>query len=247
MKRIVTIIAVLSIVFIPFLLAAEERLHLAVAANFMQPMQKITVLFEKKTKVKIETTYASTGKLYSQIVNGAPYDVFLSADEERPNLLYQTGISEKPFIYARGQVILWSVHKEFCKAENWSEAVRNKKIRKISIANVKTAPYGTMSMMALQKAGLWDSLQPKMVFAQDVAQSFQYASTESVDLGFCAFSAAFSDEGKKGCFHIVHEAPMVLQAACVVKQSKNIAAARQFVDFLGSSEVNATKKSFGYQ
>jgi len=246
-KGIAATIAVLGIIFIPFLSSAEDRLHLAVAANFMQPMQKITVLFEKKTKIKIETTFASTGKLYSQIVNGAPYDVFLSADEERPNLLYQAGITEKPFIYASGQVILWSVHKEFCKNKNWQEAVRNKKIRKISIANVKTAPYGTMSMMALQKAGLWESLQSKMVFAQDVAQSFQYASTESVDLGFCAFSAAFSDDGKKGCFLVVYDAPMVLQAACVVKRSKNIAAAKQFADFLSSSEVAAVKKMFGYQ
>jgi molybdate transport system substrate-binding protein len=247
MKRYVILFQALIVLLIPALLSAEEKLNVAVAANFIQPMQKIAVLFEKKTNIKIEATYSSTGKLYSQIINGAPYDVFLAADEERPNLFYRDGLTEKPFVYARGQVILWSAKKELCQAKDWSEAVQNKKIKKIAIANVKTAPYGTMSMEALKKAGLWEPLQNKMVFAQDIAQSFQYAFTESVDMGFCALSAAFSDQGKKGCYLVVNEAPPVVQAACVIKQSKKTAAARQFADFLNSPEAKAVKNSFGYQ
>jgi len=247
MKRLAILFQILIVLLMPALLSAEEKLHLAVAANFLQPVQKIAVLFEKKTNIKIEATYSSTGKLYSQIINGAPYDVFLAADEEKPNLLYRDGLAEKPFVYASGQVILWSAKNEFCQAKDWSEAVQNKKIRKIAIANVKTAPYGAMSMVALKKAGLWEHLQGKMVFAQDIAQSFQYAFTESVDMGFCALSAAFSDQGKKGCFLVVNEAPTVVQAACVIKQSKKAAAARQFADFLNSPEAGAVKTSYGYR
>jgi molybdate transport system substrate-binding protein len=247
MKRLAILIQVLIVLLIPALLSAEEKLNVAVAANFIQPVQKIAALFEKKTNIKIEATYASTGKLYSQIINGAPYDVFLSADEKRPDLLYKDGLAGKPFVYASGQVILWSAKKEFCQAKNWREAVQNKKIKKISIANVKTAPYGAMSMVALKKAGLWEHLQSKMVFGQDIAQSFQYAFTESVDMGFCALSSAFSDQGKKGCFLVVNEAPMVVQAACVIRQSKKAAAARQFADFLNSPDAKAVKISFGYR
>jgi molybdate transport system substrate-binding protein len=247
MKRMAILFQVLIVLLMPALLSAEEKLNMAVAANFMQPVQKIAALFEKKTNIKIEATYASTGKLYSQIVNGAPYDVFLAADEERPGLLFRDGLAEKPFIYASGQVILWSAKKEFCQAKNWRDAVQNKKIRKIAIANVKTAPYGAVSMEALKKVGLWEDLQSKMVFAQDIAQSFQYAFTESVDVGFCAFSAAFSEQGKKGCFFEANEAPPVVQAACVVKQTKKSAAARQFADFLNSPDAKAVKTSYGYR
>ena len=247
MKRFAIIFQILIVLLIPALLSAEDKLNVAVAANFIQPMQKIALLFEKKTNIKVEATYSSTGKLYSQIVNGAPYDVFLSADEKRPELLYKDGLAEKPFVYASGQVILWSAKKEFCQAKNWREAVQNNKIKKIAIANVKTAPYGAMAMVALKEADLWDRLQTKMVFAQDIAQSFQYAFTESVDMGFCAFSSAFSDKGKKGCYLVVNEAPPVVQAACVVKQSKKAAAARQFADFLNSPDAKAVKISFGYR
>jgi len=247
MKRLVIVLQVLIVLLMPALLSAEEKLNVAVAANFIQPFQKIAALFEKKTHIKIEATYSSTGKLYSQIVNGAPYDVFLAADEERPNLLHRDGLVEKPFVYANGQIILWSAKKELCQAKDWSEAVQNKKIRKIAIANVKTAPYGTMSMTALKKVGQWEPLQNKLVFAQDIVQSFQYAFTESVDMGFCAFSAAFSDQGKKGCFLVVNEAPMVIQAACVLKRSPKAAVARQFADFLNSQEAKVVKVSFGYR
>jgi molybdate transport system substrate-binding protein len=247
MKRFVILFQVFVIIFMPFSLFAEEKLHLAVAANFIQPMQKIVVLFEKETNIKVEATYSSTGKFYSQIVNGAPYDVFLAADEERPNILYKDGISEKPFVYAKGQVILWSAKGEFCRAKDWIEALRKKEINKVSIANVKTAPYGSMAMIALKQVGLWEALQNKMVFAQDIAQAFQYAATESVDMGFCALSSAFSDQGKRGCFLVVNEAPAVIQAACIIKKSGKPAEARRFADFLNSPQALAVKASYGYR
>jgi len=247
MKRFAIICQILIFLLVPVMLHAEEKLSIAVAANFMQPMQKIAALFEKKAYMKVEATYSSTGKLYSQITNGAPYDVLLSADEERPVLLFKASLAEKPFVYASGQVILWSAKKEFCQFKNWRDAVQNIKIRKLSIANVNAAPYGAMSMEALKKAGLWEGIQSKLVFAQDIAQSFQYAATESVDMGFCAFSSAFSEQGKKGCYLEVSEAPPVVQAACILKASKKQEAARQFADFLNSAEAKAVKTSFGYR
>jgi len=120
-------------------------------------------------------------------------------------------------------------------------------VKKIAIANIETAPYGTASMMALKDAGLWDSLQGKFVFPQDIAQAFQYASTGSVDAGFCALSSALSQQGKAGCYLVVKEAPGVVQAACVLGRTGQRAAAGKFAAFLLSPEAETVKKKYGYK
>lgn len=231
----------------PFPVHAQEKISVAVAANYMAAFQEIATDFEEKNGVKVEATFASTGSLYNQIKNGAPYDVFLAADEERPDLLQKEGWTEGTFIYARGKVILWSADQEFCKAATWREALKNSRIKKIAIANPKTAPYGAASMVALQKAGLEKSMQDKMVIAQTIAQSFQYASTQSVDAGFCALSAMSSSQGKEGCFYPVEEAPDIVQAACVAKNAKNKVNAELFAAYLLCGDAAKIRKKYGYR
>ena len=101
---------------------AEEKISVAVAANFISAFKELAADFEAKTKIKVEDTFSSTGNLYSQIINGAPYDLFLSADEERPAKLNKDGAADTPFVYARGQAVLWSANKDFCKAKTWQDA-----------------------------------------------------------------------------------------------------------------------------
>ncbi|KUG22147.1 molybdenum abc transporter, periplasmic molybdenum-binding protein moda [hydrocarbon metagenome] len=226
---------------------AEEKISVAVAANFISAFKDMSSDFEAKTKIKVEGTFSSSGNLYSQITNGAPYDLFLSADEERPAKLNKDGLADAPFIYAKGLAVLWSANKDFCKAKTWQEALKNDKIKKIAIANAQTAPYGTSAMKALEKAGIWTDLQSKLVVAQTIAQSFQYASTESVDAGFCALSATVSDEGKKGCFYVVNEAPDIIQSACLLKRTTNRAAVEKFVEFLSSPAAKEIKVKYGYR
>jgi molybdate transport system substrate-binding protein len=226
---------------------AEEKISVAVAANFISAFKELTADFEAKTKIKVEDTFSSTGNLYSQIINGAPYDLFLSADEERPAKLNKDGAADTPFIYARGQVVLWSANKDFCKAKTWQDALKSEQVKKIAIANTKTAPYGAAAQKALEKSGLWDSLQSKLVNAQDIAQSFQYASTSAADAGFCAMSATVSTEGKKGCFFVINEAPEIIQAACILKRTTNRAAVEKFVEYLNSPAAKGTKVKYGYR
>ncbi|KQC10342.1 MAG: molybdenum ABC transporter substrate-binding protein [Smithella sp. SDB] len=227
---------------------AEEKISVAVAANFISAFKDMAADFEAKTKIKVEGTFSSSGNLYSQITNGAPYDLFLSADEKRPSFLFKDGVSDEPFVYAKGQAILWSASKDFCKEKKtWQDALKNDKIKKIAIANTVTAPYGTAAMKALQTIGQWDALQNKLVTAQTVAQSFQYASTESVDAGFCAMSAASTPEGKKGCFYVVNEAPEIIQSACILKRTTNRAAVEKFMDFLKSPAAQEIKIKYGYR
>jgi molybdate transport system substrate-binding protein len=227
---------------------AAEGLRIAVAANFIQAAKELTQDFEKQTGIKVEATFASSGSLYAQIVSGAPYDLFLSADEERPARLHKEGNADKPFVYARGRVVLWSARKDFCRAGEWRQALADPGVRKIAIANPETAPYGTAAREALQKAVLWDSGREKRAIAQDIAQAFQYATTEAVDGAFCAFSSVLSEPGRKGCHYEVPEAPEIIQSACVLKQAKDRRAAESFAAFLISAPAAVVVKAkYGYR
>jgi len=238
---------ILIILMNSFSAFAEEKISVAVAANFISAFKELAADFEAKTKIKVEGTFSSTGNLYSQIINGAPYDLFLSADEERTARLHKDGVAGKPFVYASGQVILWSANKDFCKAATWQDALKNAQIKKIAIANPLTAPYGAAARDALQKTQLWEALQAKLVNAQDIAQSFQYASTAAVEAGFCALSVMASPQGKNGCFFNIAQASDIIQSACLLKRTTNRAAVEQFAAFLVSPAAQKIKMKFGYK
>jgi molybdate transport system substrate-binding protein len=227
--------------------AVAADLLIAQAANFTAVMQnEIIPAFEKATGLTVQATYASTGKLYGQIVSGAPFDMLLAADESRPAKLHADGLAQEPFVYARGQVVLWSRDRELC-ADGWKAALQNPAVKKIAIANTETAPYGTSSMKALQAAGLWEAVQPRLAFGQSITQAFQFAYTGAADVGFVAYSSVFTDEGGQGCHSLVDEAPPVVQAACILTNAPNPEAAARFVEFLASPEVQAFKRQYGYR
>lgn len=246
MKTRIFLYIILLLVVMASFAHAEEKVRAAVAANYIQAMKELAVEFEAGTGVRVEATFTSSGNLYSQITNGAPYDIFLSADEDRPNRLYREGLAEKPFIYATGTVVLWSAKKDFCKTGNWREALTRDSVKKIALCNPDVAPYGTAAMQAVKSAQSWESMQNKLVMAQNVAQAFQYAESEAVDAGFCALSSAVTETGKKGCFFMIEEAPPVVQAACILK-GKNNAAVSRFAQFLVSREAERIKKRYGYR
>ncbi|WP_320171258.1 molybdate ABC transporter substrate-binding protein [Maridesulfovibrio sp.] len=243
MKRIPLLILVLLLA-LP-LSAKAADLMVAQAANFMPAMKEIIPAFKKATGLEAEATYTSTGKLYGQITNGAPFDVFLAADERRPQKLFKDGLAEKPFVYAKGKVVFWSLNHKSA-GSGWVKALESGKLHKIAIANTETAPYGTAAMTALKKVGLWDKMQSELVYAQSIAQVFQFASSGAADAGFCAYSSMFTPKGKSGSFSVVTEAPPVIQAACVLKSSEHKEAAAKFVKFLSSPAVQAIKKKYGY-
>ncbi|MGE4292841.1 MAG: molybdate ABC transporter substrate-binding protein [Desulfovibrio sp.] len=244
MKRIsLFLLAAMLILPLP---AFAADLFIAQAANFMPAMKEIIPIFETKTGLSVEATYTSTGKLYGQITNGAPFDLFLAADEARPAKLFADGQSTEPFVYAKGQVVVWTMKKELC-GMSWKDAVMSDGVVKVGIANVETAPYGTSSMKAMQAVGIWDAMQPKLVFGQSISQPFQFASTGAADAGFCAYSSFFTEEGQKGCIIAVPEAPEVIQAGCVLKTAPHPDAAAKFAEFLNTPEVAAIKAKYGYK
>ncbi|MDD5475711.1 MAG: molybdate ABC transporter substrate-binding protein [Syntrophales bacterium] len=248
MRKIIqiTISLLLLTLVIPFSVAAQDKITVAVAGNFISAFKEIAADFEKQSGIVVQATFASTGSLYSQIINGAPYDLFLSADEKRPGLLREEGLAYEPFVYARGRAILWSSNQSFCASEDWKGALAVSTGR-ISLANPVTAPYGTVALDAVRKAGFESALESRFVTAQTVAQSFQYASTGAVEAGFCALSAVASEEGQKGCYYHIPEAEPVIQAACIIAKTKNRKTVEQFAAFLVSGEALEIKKTFGYE
>jgi molybdate transport system substrate-binding protein len=205
-------------------------------------------VFEKRTGIGIDPIFMSTGNLYAQICNGAPYHLFLAADQVRPALLYRDGLAENPFIYARGKVVLWTSHHTLCgTGSNWREVISHGTVMRIGTANPETAPYGAASVEALKRAGLWDAINPRLVYAQSIAQAFQYAHTRSVDASFCALSSALSSKGKDGCYFNVKEAPAIIQAACIIRRRDHKGAVQTFVAFLASAEAEAIKRKYGYE
>ncbi|NDV24337.1 molybdate ABC transporter substrate-binding protein [Desulfovibrio sp. JC022] len=243
MKRISALVLTLLLA-LPFSANAAD-LMVAQAANFMPAMQEIIPAFKKSSGLEVLATYTSTGKLYAQIVNGAPFDLFLAADERRPQKLYSDGLAETPFVYAKGKVVLWSKDKNKIE-QSWQKTIMDGKFQKIAIANTETAPYGSAAMLALQQTKLWELTKPKLVFAQTIAQTFQFAATGAADAGFCAYSSMFTPAGKKGAFVAINEAPPVIQAACILKSSEHKKTARKFIEFLSGPEASAIKKKYGY-
>jgi molybdate transport system substrate-binding protein len=221
-------------------------LKAAVAANFMLPFKEIAAAFEAETGVKVEGTFSSTGSLYGQILNGAPYDVFLSADEKTPATMVEKGLGEKASVYAVGHLVLWGTGKDFCQAKDWREGLAKTGSAKIAIANPATAPYGAAAENALEKAGIWQEMQPRLVIAQNIGQAFQYAVTGGTAASFCALSSALSTEGRKGCHFLVTEAPPIRQAACLVSNSPRKKEAAKFLEYLFSPKAEAVKKRYGY-
>lgn len=227
---------------------AGEKLTVAVAANFALPMEEIGHEFKKETGVSLQTTISSTGTLYAQIKNGAPYDLFFAADSLRPELLFQQGLASEPFVYARGQAVLWTDKQELCTTKkSYQEALMAKGLKKIGIANPKTAPYGTVATDALRKTGLWNIVSDRLVYAGNVGQAFQYATMGTVSMSFTAGSLAASSQGKKGCYWPIPEAEQVTQKACIITKSTRIPSAEKFLNFLHSPQVQEILEKYGYK
>ncbi len=232
---------------IPGTALAQEKIRVAVVAGLILPFQEIASAFERETGIQIEATFASAGRFYAQMIHGAPYDIFISADVERPDLLYAKALCSKPFVFAAGEVVLWSSKTEFCQAADWRDALRQNKIKKIALASPKVAVYGASAQKALMEAGLWEEVEPRLVTTQDLAQVFQYAAMEAVDAGFCNLGQASSDKGRKGCFYPMKEAPPVVHSACVLTGARNREWTQRFVAYLSSPEAQEIKRKYGYK
>lgn len=180
--------------------AMAGQAHVAVAANFAPLMPALAERFERDTGHTLVISSASTGKLYAQIVHGAPFDVFLAADDDYPHRLEREGrgVAGSRFTYAVGRLALWSPRPSIVDGD--SAVLKQKRFRKLAVANPRLAPYGAAAREALEKLGLWTSLQPQMVFGENIAQTYQFVASGNAELGFVAYSQV---KGKAGSHWLV--------------------------------------------
>ncbi|MBK9949602.1 MAG: molybdate ABC transporter substrate-binding protein [Nitrospira sp.] len=229
--------------------AFAEQVLVAVAANFVPPFREIAIEFESATNHNVRVAAGSSGNFYSQIKNGAPFDIFFSADTERPKLLEDEGLGVKDsrFTYAIGRLVLWSPSTDLIKGE---ETLRSKKFKRLAIANPKTAPYGLAAMQAMQKLELWESIQPKIVMGENLGQTMGFIESGNADLGFVALSQVM-DLKIKGTGSLwaipsnLHEP--IKQDVILLTKGKDSQAAKALMEFMVGPQAKAIIARYGYE
>ena len=230
--------------------ALAADVHVAVAANFATPMKQIGIEFEKSTGHKAILSIGSTGKFYTQITNGAPFDVFLSADDQTPAKLEKLGaaVAGTRFTYAVGRLVLWSAAPDGVD-ENGAVLNRNT-FRRLAIASPKLAPYGAAAVQTMTKMGVLGALQPKLVLGDSIGQTFNMVASANADLGFVAKSQVFENGMLKGGSAWTVPAQLhspLRQDAVLLTRAQTNPAAEQLLVFLKSSQARSIMSSFGYE
>lgn len=224
-------------------IAYAGEVHVAVAANFTAAMKKIAIDFEKTSGHKAIVSFGSTGKLYAQIGQGAPFDLFLAADQKRPALLVEADEASGRFTYAIGKLVVWSKHPE--------DALSNKTLvkgdfSKLAITNPKTAPYGAASVEVMQNIGAYDALKPKLVIGDTTTQTYQFIATGNADLGFIALAQiALDDSGSRWVVPDDLYNP-IRQDAVLLKRGEGNPAATEFLEYLRSDAAREIIHTYGY-
>ena len=233
------------------MLSYADDISVAVAANFSEPFKEIISQYEKQSSHKVKASYGSSGGFYTQITNGAPFQIFLSADSTRPEKLVteQAAVKGTDFIYAKGKLALWSADAK--KVDSAGKVLTNSaQYTHLSIANPSTAPYGAAAVQTLQKLGLYESIKSKIVTADNIGQAYQFTVSGNAEIGFVALSQIYKD-GKvsSGSAWIVPSSyySAIEQKAVLLNQGANSKAVQDFYQFLKSNTAKQIIKKYGYE
>ena len=234
--------------------ADAADIHVAVASNFATTMRRLATVYQAETGFSLRFSSASTGKLYAQIKNGAPYDVFLSADDERAERLVDEdiGVRESLRTYATGQLVLVSniatqvdLRNEPCDRLFYSD-----RVKRFAIANPGTAPYGLAAQQTLQNIGAWDQVRPKLVRGENISQAFQFVESGNAQAGFVAKSQlhSYAGENISKCRWDVppDQHQPIEQKMVVLKASSEKPAVEAFENFIAGDLAAAIMEEFGY-
>ena len=238
--------AAFGLLWLGFVGSAEAgQTHVAVAANFTEPAREIASIFRQKTGHEAILIFGASGAFLTQITHDAPFEVFLSADEERPKLAIEQGfaVPDSRFTYAIGKLVLWSRVLDVADGE---ATLRAGKFSKLSIANPDSAPYGAAAIETMKALGVFDPLQPTLVQGNSIAQAFQFVDTRNAELGFVALAQLHGvTEGTRRLVPESLHLP-ICQDAVLLKRGANDEASKAFLAFLKGREARAIIESFGY-
>ena len=227
--------------------AAAATVQIAVASNFMEPAKEIAAAFSAKTGHQTNLSFGPTGQIYVQITHGAPFEVFLSADKERPQQAEREGFSANGtrFTYAIGRLVLYSTRHGFVDANG--KVLAREDLGHLAIADPAIAPYGLAAVESLGKLGLYERLKPKIVQGSSIAQTFQFVQTGAAEVGLVALSQVINQpDGSRWIVPAKLHSP-IDQQAVLLKTGANNPAAKAFMAFLKSPTARAIIRRYGYE
>jgi molybdate transport system substrate-binding protein len=245
MKNALRLCAVAALLLCVAAPAWAAQTTVAVAANFTEPAKEIAAAFRQKTGNDAVLSFGASGQFYTQITQGAPFEVFLSADDARPKKAVADGfgVAGSEFTYAIGKLVLWSRKPGVVDGK---DTLTGDGFNKLSICNPANAPYGAAAVETMKALNLYDTLQPKLVVGADITQAFQFVATGNAEIGFVALSQVVND--RAGSRWIVPQnlyAP-IRQDAVLLKTGADNDAARAFLAFLRGPEATAIIEKYGY-
>jgi molybdate transport system substrate-binding protein len=231
--------------------AAAQHLTVAAASDLQAVLPAIAAQFEKDTGHQVTLTFGSSGNFYTQIQNGAPFDVFMSADIEYPRRLEQSGLAARGSLveYATGRIVVWTRNDSGIDLRAGLAVVADARVKRIAIANPAHAPYGRAAVAALRREQLYDRVQTKFVFGENISQAAQFAQSGNAEVGIVALSLALGQTLKNAGTYVEIPAdfhPPIEQAAVVLARSTRKALARQFVDALKQPATVKVLQSYGF-
>ncbi len=232
--------------------AAAQDVRIAAAADLQVALPELAARFERVTGFTVQTIFGSSGNFATQIQNGAPYDVFLSADIEYPRHLVELGLGTRDALaaYARGRLVLWSRNDSKVDVKRGLKGLTVEAVRRIAIANPAHAPYGRAAVAALRHEGIYERVRPRLVLGENISQTAQFAESGNADVGIIALSLALGPALRAAGHYVEIPAtfhPPIEQAALWLKQASNPAAARQFVQFLQQPASRDYLRTMGFE
>ena len=248
-SRLAAIIAVLiglSSAFCP-----AQEITVAAAADLQSVMKEVTARFQKETGKNVKLIYGSSGNFFQQLQNGAPFDVFFSANVEYPNKLEAAGLTESGTIYhyATGKIVIWVPNDSKLDISSGLKSLLNPAIKKIAIANPQHAPYGQAAEAAMKKEGVYENVADKLVLGENISQTASFAVSGAADVGILALSLALSPNMKdRGRYTVIpaDEYPPIEQACVILKSSQQKDTAKAFLNFIKTPAVTDLFRSSGF-
>jgi molybdate transport system substrate-binding protein len=241
----------LSVVLLAAASTYGQEIRVAAAADLKFVMKELAEEFERQSQTKVNVTYGSSGNFFSQIQNGAPFDLLFSADVEYPKRLEAAGFAEPGTLYeyAVGRIVIWMPPeaKDDLKSRGWN-ALLDPLVQRIAIASPEHAPYGRAAVAALQKAGLYERIKSKLVYGENISQAAQFVQSGNAQAGIIARSLALSPGMKDGqIWEIPADMhPPIEQSAIVLKNAKNKPAAQGFLEFVKSDSGRRILQKYGF-
>ena len=238
MRRVLTLGVMLSLLTMAMATHAQT-LRVAAASDLQYAMLELVAPFEKQSGIKIVASYGSSGNFRSQIQNGAPFDLFFSADVEFPKQLVTNGFADADTltVYAHGHLVLWaSTEGRLDLSHRGFEALKDPRVKRIAIANPELAPYGRAAISALKSAGVYEAVKAKLIFGENISQTAQFTQSGNAQVGILARSLVSADSMKNGEVWDVpaNLYPVIEQAVVVMHASANKKAALAFLEFVKS-------------